>query len=116
LFRALGHRLGQAETLNSLGDLASRTADTEQSAVHYSQALAIACDISAPLEEARALEGLGRADLQAGDTGHAVPRLRQALAIYRRLGNPAAAGLTLLLLHHHADSQHHSPAPPTRSG
>ena len=47
---------GQAYVLNSLGELASRTSATCQARDYHSQALAIAREIGAPLEEARALE------------------------------------------------------------
>ena len=43
-----------------------------------------------PLEEARALEGLGRACLPDGNTDQALTYLRQALDIYQRIGAPAA--------------------------
>jgi transcriptional regulator with XRE-family HTH domain len=43
--------------------------------------LAIARDLRAPLEEARALEGLGQAHLQDGNLSQATAPLRQALAI-----------------------------------
>ena len=54
-------RLGQAEALNRLGELATRTSATGQARKHHAQALAIARDISAAPEEARALEGIGLA-------------------------------------------------------
>jgi predicted Zn-dependent protease len=57
------------------------------SAIRF-QAL-LARDLSAPLEEARALEGLGRAHLQDGNPGQAAAQLRQALRIYKRIGAPA---------------------------
>ena len=57
---------------------------------HHAQALAIARDLGAAPEEARALEGLGHSHLQDGNTGQAAAHLRQALAIYQRIGAPAA--------------------------
>ena len=47
LNRDRGNRTGQAETLNCLGELASRTADGRQARDHDAQALAIARDPSA---------------------------------------------------------------------
>ena len=76
--------------LNSLGELASRTSASRQARDHHSQALAIARDIGAPLEEARALEGIGHSHLQDGNPGQATTHLRDALAIYQRIGSPAA--------------------------
>ena len=49
--------------LNSLGELASRTSATGQARERYGQALAIARQIGAPLQEARALEGIGHSAL-----------------------------------------------------
>jgi transcriptional regulator with XRE-family HTH domain len=59
---------------------------------HHAQALAIARDIGAPLEEARALEGLGRADLQDGSHGNGLELLRRAHTICQRIGAPPRGG------------------------
>jgi hypothetical protein len=67
LFRSLGHLLGQAEALNRLGELALRTSATGQAHDQHTQALAIARDISAAPEEARALEGIGNSHLREGN-------------------------------------------------
>ena len=80
--------------LNSLGELSSRTAASQQARDHHSQALAIARDLGAPLEEARALEGIGRCHLQ---DGHARDRHR-----------PPAAGTDDL-------PAHRQPRPPSAS-
>jgi tetratricopeptide (TPR) repeat protein/transcriptional regulator with XRE-family HTH domain len=89
-FSDLDNRLGEAEALNRLGELATRTAATGQAHELHSRALAIARDISAAFEEARALEGLGRSYIQKGDRAQAAAHLEQALAIYQRIGVPAA--------------------------
>jgi hypothetical protein len=75
--------------LNSLGELSSRTSATGHAREYHARALAIARDLCAPLEEARALEGLGRAHLQDGNPGQAAAQLRRALTIYQRIGAPA---------------------------
>jgi tetratricopeptide (TPR) repeat protein len=90
LFCELGSRLGQAEALNRLGELSSRTSATQQAHERHTRALAIAREIGVPFEEARALEGLGQAQLQDGNPGQAMANLRQALAIYQRIGAAAA--------------------------
>ena len=82
--------LGQAEALNRLGELATRTADTPRAREHHTRALAIARDISAAPEEARALEGLGRAHIHGGNHGKGLDCLRQALTIYQRIKSPSA--------------------------
>ena len=55
LFRDLHHPRGQADALNSLGELSSRIAAPGQAREHHTRALAIAQDLGMPLEEARAL-------------------------------------------------------------
>jgi tetratricopeptide (TPR) repeat protein len=73
LFRDLGDLLGQAEALNRLGELATRTSAAGNAR-----------------EEARALEGLGHSHLRDGDPSQAAAHLRHALTIYQRIGAPAA--------------------------
>jgi tetratricopeptide (TPR) repeat protein/transcriptional regulator with XRE-family HTH domain len=90
LFGDLGNLLGQAEALNRLGELSLRTWAIGPARDQHTRALAIARDISATPEEARALEGLGRAHLQDGNHDEGLDCLRQALAIYQRIGAPAA--------------------------
>ena len=76
--------------LNSLGELSSRSAASQQARDYHSQALAIARELGAPLEEARALEGIGRCHLQDGNAREGAAQLQQALAIYQRIGAPDA--------------------------
>jgi hypothetical protein len=75
--------------LNSLGELASRTSATSQARDHQTQALAIARQIGAPLQEARALEGIGNSHLHDANPTDASTHLQQAFAIYQRIGSPA---------------------------
>ena len=89
LFNDADDRRGQANVLNNLGQLAMRT-ETSQARHYHGQALAIANNLDSPLEQARALEGLGRAHLQDGDTCEGRRHLRQALTTYQRIGAPAA--------------------------
>jgi tetratricopeptide (TPR) repeat protein len=121
LSRDAGDRLGQAETLNGLGELSSRTAASHQARDHHNQALAIARELHTPFKEARALEGIGRSHLQDGHTSEGTACLRQALAIYQRIGSPAARRVQQTLHDHHArqdslpprngNRQHHALAP-----
>jgi tetratricopeptide (TPR) repeat protein len=101
LYRSLGHRHGEAEVLNNLGELArtSSAADAEAQRAHE-QALTIAQAISATLEEARALEGIGRCHLSRAGRGEAGTLLRRALEIYRRLGSPNASRIDAILDEH----------------
>jgi hypothetical protein len=71
----------------------------------HTEALAIARDLGVPLEEAGALEPIGRSYLQDGNRGQADAHLRQALTIYQRSGAPCARQVQETLhrhkLHHH---------------
>jgi tetratricopeptide (TPR) repeat protein len=111
LNRNVGGRLGQAETLNSLGELSSRTAASQQARDHHAQALAIARKLGTPLEEARALEGIGRSHLRDDHASEGTACLRQALAIYQRIGSPSARRVRQTLHDHGARQDSLTPAP-----
>jgi tetratricopeptide (TPR) repeat protein/DNA-binding XRE family transcriptional regulator len=89
VYRDLGARHGEAVTLNSLGELSTQTSASDEARRQHSQALAIAREIGAPPEEARALAGIG-ASLLRSDPAEAAGYLRDALAIFQRIGAPAA--------------------------
>ena len=72
-----------------LGELATRTSAPEKASEINREALAKAIELGAPAEEAGALAGLGRSQL-AGDSVDAARNLREALAIYQRIGAPEA--------------------------
>jgi hypothetical protein len=61
-------------------------------------------------EEARALEGIGNSHLHDGNQRQAAPYLRQALAIYQRIGVPAARRVQETLQGHRPQST--TPDPP----
>ena len=111
LSREVGNRLGQAETLNGLGELSSRTGDRRQARDQHAQALAIARDLGTAPDEARALEGIGRSHLHDGHDSEGTACLRQALAIYQRIGSPAARRVQQTLHDHHARHDSLTPAP-----
>jgi tetratricopeptide (TPR) repeat protein len=92
LFRDLGNRPGMAKAHNSLGELATRTSAPGQARSEHGQALAIARELGVAHEEARALEGIGRSFLP-GEPAEAAAHLRDALAIYQRLGVPEAQSI-----------------------
>jgi hypothetical protein len=52
------------------------------------------------MEEARALEGIGRSLTQDGNPGEGAASLRQALTIYQRIGAPGARRVQETLLGH----------------
>lgn len=86
LSRDLGYRRTQASTLISLGGFMARSSAYSDAHDHLSRALAIAREIEAPLIEARALEAIGHSYFLAEDQNRGTEFLRQAFAIYRRLG------------------------------
>src|SRR5262249_25199772 len=107
----LGHGLAHAEALNRLGELAPRTANTGQAREQHAQALAIARDLGAPLEETRALERLGQAHLHDSNPAQAAAHLAQALAIYQRIGAPATRRVQQTLQKHRLISTTPDPQP-----
>jgi class 3 adenylate cyclase/tetratricopeptide (TPR) repeat protein len=99
VFRDLGSQQCLAQALNDLGELTRRTSAIKQARKHHHEALGIARGFGVPLEEARALEGIGRTFL-GQDAAEAAARLRQALAIYERIGVPGAQRVRDVLYEH----------------
>jgi tetratricopeptide (TPR) repeat protein/transcriptional regulator with XRE-family HTH domain len=85
----LGSRHGQAAALNSLGELSLATSAAGEARHYHRQALAIAREIGADGVEAHALAGIGLSFLPHSPAEAAAP-LRDALAIYQRIGSPYA--------------------------
>ncbi|MEV6763867.1 cyclophane-containing RiPP biosynthesis TPR protein HaaT [Streptomyces sp. NPDC051105] len=86
ILRGLGDRCGEAEVLNHWGMLILNSGEAAAAHRHFDQALTLAREIRCPLEEARALEGIGRCDWTVDGPGHGVGSLRAAVSVYRRLG------------------------------
>jgi tetratricopeptide (TPR) repeat protein len=104
LYREIGDRSGEADALIDLAEVSlaevslaevSPAPNTAPARGYFEQALAIATEIASPLTQARALEGLGRCDRRDGQPGTA--KLREALAIYQRIGSPRAQATARLL-------------------
>ena len=89
LHRDLGSRHGEIVALNDLGELATCTSSPEKAGDLHREALAKAIDLGAPAEQARSLAGLGRTQLGRAPAD-AARNLREALAIYERIGAPEA--------------------------
>ena len=103
----------QAEALNGLGELSSRTSATGHARQYHAQALAIARDLRAPLEEARALEGLGQSHLHDGNPGQgrrAAAAGAHDLPAHRRPRRPAGPGS-----HPKPQTEIHQPRTPASS-
>jgi tetratricopeptide (TPR) repeat protein/transcriptional regulator with XRE-family HTH domain len=99
LFRDLGSRHGLAMALNSRGELSARTSATEEALRYHHEALAIARELGAVPLEARSLAGIGRS-LLPGNPAEAAGYLRDALAIFQRVGSPDARGVQDMLDEH----------------
>jgi tetratricopeptide (TPR) repeat protein/transcriptional regulator with XRE-family HTH domain len=87
-YRELGQVQGEAQTLSNLGDI-KLGSDREAARGHYRAALSLAQQVNIPLEEARALEGLGMSYL-ASDPSEGTRFLEKSLDIYLRIGSPNA--------------------------
>ncbi|MCX5421960.1 cyclophane-containing RiPP biosynthesis TPR protein HaaT [Streptomyces sp. NBC_00078] len=99
ILRELGDRSGEAEVLNHWGELLRTSGEAAAGRERFEQALGLARAIRCPLEEARALEGVGRCVWMTDGTGDAVELLRQSILVYRRLGLDATAdGIEQLLV------------------
>jgi tetratricopeptide (TPR) repeat protein/transcriptional regulator with XRE-family HTH domain len=93
IYRDLGSRFQEARLLNAIGET-SPTADAES---FHMQALEIATEIGALIEQARAHEGIGRCQLQQDKLEQAAESLLQAFSIYRRIGSPRAQRVEVTL-------------------
>ena len=82
----LGSRHGEAVTRNKWGVVLRNFGDPSGACHQHARALRLARAVPSPLEEARALEGIGRCDLRPRGRSQAEAHLREALAIYRRIG------------------------------
>jgi tetratricopeptide (TPR) repeat protein len=92
-YRELGSRIGQAQALCGLGQVAG-----ERPGECFTRALGIAREIGAPLEEAHALEGLGICLASGGEREQGGKLLSQALNIYQRIGVPDRLRVETLVL------------------
>jgi tetratricopeptide (TPR) repeat protein/transcriptional regulator with XRE-family HTH domain len=101
-YREHSETLGVAEALNNMGELLLATATPDTARAQHEQARALADGFAAPLVSARALEGIGRCYLRAGTADKAIPALREALAIYQRIGSPRAEHIQHILTNREA--------------
>ena len=97
LHRGVGNRIGEAQALNAIGELALSATAPALARDWFTEALQIAYEISSGPYEAQALEGIGRCHLLDGEIATARMLLSQALEIYRRIGSPHADRLSALL-------------------
>jgi tetratricopeptide (TPR) repeat protein len=94
IYRQIGNRHGQAETLNEKGTLHQVSGELALAQDSHQQALELARAIGSSPAEAGALAGLGRCALAAGRTAEGAAGLRQALEIFQRLGAAEATDIS----------------------
>ncbi len=80
-------RLGEANVLCALGDLALREANLKSAREHYLAALAIYPAIGDRLGEANVLRALGDLARVEGNLDQAVELIEKAVKLYRQIGN-----------------------------
>ena len=100
LYRDVGDQSGEAEVLNTMGEVSLACSAPAEAHAHHEQAHAIATGITSPLEEARALEGIGRCHFHQRQLEKGGEALRQALAIYQQIGSPRAQRVVTALHDH----------------
>jgi len=91
---------GAVGPLIGLGDVESHEGATARARDYYRQALTVAREHTVPGDEAHALEGIGRSHLKDGHRDDGIASLREALAIYQRIGSPYAARVRDVLQEH----------------
>ena len=74
----------------SISALTAETSGPREALAQYRQALHLAHQVHSPLDEARALEGIARCAAHAGDRKAALAALREAVALYQRIGAATA--------------------------
>jgi tetratricopeptide (TPR) repeat protein/transcriptional regulator with XRE-family HTH domain len=94
IYRDIGDRNGQAAALNETATLHRDRGELDQATACHQEALTLAREIRTPWHEAFALAGLGRTQLAAGRATDAADDLRQAQAIFQRIGAAEAATVT----------------------
>jgi tetratricopeptide (TPR) repeat protein len=90
LFQGMGDRSGEADTLNSLGEVLIATGQLDGAHTRHAAAFELARPIGDKYQQARALGGLGRAYHAAGDQDQARQHWQQALELFTELGVPEA--------------------------
>jgi len=90
IFRELGDRSGEAETLNGAGETLHAAGRPEQARAQHGDALTLAGQIGDRYQQARAHNGLAHTLHTTGDLEQARYHWQQALTLYTGLGVPDA--------------------------
>ena len=91
---------GTSEVLFNLGELAMATGSAAGARARYEQAATVAAAVPPPLQEAQALDGIGRSYLTEGQPEEAAPALRQALRMFREISSSHADAVEETLRKH----------------
>ena len=95
IFRAEGHRLGEANTLQCIGELALQITELAEARDAYDRALVIFREEGDSLGEAAALRGIGDVALKSADLVRAKQAHEEALGICRSIGDRLGEAFTL---------------------
>jgi tetratricopeptide (TPR) repeat protein len=93
-YHDIGNLHGEVTIFNESGTLNRTRGDLRHAWSCHQQALDLARQIGSAWDEAEALAGLGRCAREADRTAEAEAGLRQALAIFQRIGAAEAADVS----------------------
>ena len=97
IYEGLDARNGVVTVINSTGELALASGSAADAIARHEEALSIAGELGMHREEARALDGLGRAYFRLRRHGPAIESLRRAHEIYEGLESPLADQAKVLM-------------------
>jgi tetratricopeptide (TPR) repeat protein len=92
LYRQVGDVLGEANCIQSLGDIALARSDHEVARASYEQALPLYRQVGDVLGEANCIKSLGDIARAQDDAAVACQRYHAALALYQRIADPYSIG------------------------